>query len=230
MDQITLKEILKLHREYLRGDIHGKCANLRNANLSYANLRNADLSYANLRNANLSYANLRNADLTYANLSYADLRNANLRNANLSYANLRNANLSYADLSYANLSYANLRNADLSYADLSYANLRNANLRNADLSYADLSYARYSLITVFQINFGKLSEELTLELMRHDCECLKNGKKLFEKWSKENICPFSESARSFYFREDKKLWKYGKPRLRGFQLWKRLAEELKIKI
>ena len=92
-----LKEILRLHDLFLKGDtVNGK-----RADLSYANLRYANLRSANLSSANLSSANLRSADLSSANLRSADLSSANLRSANLSSANLRSANLSYADLSYA---------------------------------------------------------------------------------------------------------------------------------
>ncbi len=88
MDSKEIKEILRLHGLWLRGDKVGSYADLRSANLS-----NADLSYADLHYANLSYANL----------SYADLHSADLRSANLSNANLRSADLSNADLSNADL-------------------------------------------------------------------------------------------------------------------------------
>ncbi|OAS19283.1 pentapeptide repeat-containing protein [Paenibacillus oryzisoli] len=86
-----LKELLDLHRKWLRDDEGGQCANLSYANLSYANLSDANLSDANLSYANLSDANLSDANLSDANLSYANLSYANLSGANLSGANLRRA-------------------------------------------------------------------------------------------------------------------------------------------
>ena len=78
MDAQEIKEAIRLHELWIKGDESGVKANLSNANLEYANLEYANLRYANLSNANLEYANLR----------YANLRNANLRYANLSKANL----------------------------------------------------------------------------------------------------------------------------------------------
>jgi hypothetical protein len=80
----TIEALRTFGKEF---DLH--CADLRNADLSYADLRNADL---------------RNADLSYAYLRNADLRNADLRNADLSCADLRNADLRNADLSNIDVS------------------------------------------------------------------------------------------------------------------------------
>lgn len=93
-----LKEILKLHRDWLNNIEDGKRADLSDANLS-----DADLSYANLSGADLCGADLNNTDLSYANLSGANLGGADLNNTDL-----RGANLSYADLRGANLCGANL--------------------------------------------------------------------------------------------------------------------------
>ena len=41
MIQEEIQKALELHKLYLSGDVNGKRADLRNANLSYANLRNA---------------------------------------------------------------------------------------------------------------------------------------------------------------------------------------------
>ena len=83
-----IKETLRLHRMWWRGETGGSRANLSDANLSGAylsgaNLRGADLSGANLSGANLSGADLSGADLSGANLSGADLSGADLSGANL---------------------------------------------------------------------------------------------------------------------------------------------------
>ena len=126
-----LKEILRLHGRWLRGEDGGT-----RANLAGANLMRADLAYANLAYANLAYANLAYANLTRANLMGANLAGANLTRADLAGANLAGANLTRADLAYANLAYANLAYANLAYANLTYANLTGANLTYAYLADA----------------------------------------------------------------------------------------------
>lgn len=109
-----LKTILEKHRHWLAEDCAGweaMCADLNDANLSYANLSLADLHYADLNDADLSYADLSYADLSRADLNGADLSYANLRGANLSGANLKGANLSHAAMKEAILSYTYLRGA-----------------------------------------------------------------------------------------------------------------------
>ena len=61
MKQTELDQILKAHKQWLKGSSDGVRANLRYADLSYANLRYAILRYADLSYANLSGANLRDA-------------------------------------------------------------------------------------------------------------------------------------------------------------------------
>jgi uncharacterized protein YjbI with pentapeptide repeats len=108
---VTLEEILKLHKIWLRSYSNGKRANLRGENLQCANLERA-----NLRGANLRYANLERANLRYANLEGANLEGANLRDADLRDADLRYANLQCAKLRDANLEGANLRDANLDFS------------------------------------------------------------------------------------------------------------------
>ena len=107
MNENELKEILKLHNQWLK--------------TNGSEGQKADLSDADLWGADLSEANLMNANLMGADLSYAHLMNANLRSANLRYANLSEANLRNANLSEANLRNADLRNANLIGADLDFS-------------------------------------------------------------------------------------------------------------
>jgi hypothetical protein len=83
-----LKEILRLHAAYFRGEAEGRRANLGGANLRGADLYGADLRGADLYGADLRGANLGGADLRGANLGGADLRGANLYGADLRGANL----------------------------------------------------------------------------------------------------------------------------------------------
>ena len=167
------------------------------------------------------YANLSNANLSNANLSNADLFNANLFNANLS-----NANLSNADLSNANLSYADLSNADLSNASLSYANLFNANLSKANLFKAIYQISQL----LHNIQWGILSKDLTLELMRRDA-IICGGEKMQDWINNNNICPFNDNIkRDFYFNENKDIYISGKPQLNDLELFKALCKEKNITI
>ena len=56
---INLSEVLERHSAWLKGELGGVCANLRDANLGGANLERADLWGANLERADLWGANLR---------------------------------------------------------------------------------------------------------------------------------------------------------------------------
>jgi uncharacterized protein YjbI with pentapeptide repeats len=58
-----IKEVLKKHAKWLRGEEGGERANLLGADLRGADLWEADLLGANLEGANLEGANLEGADL-----------------------------------------------------------------------------------------------------------------------------------------------------------------------
>ena len=88
---MDLKEILRKHLMWLRGEDGGERADLCDADLCDADLCDADLCDANLCGANLRGADLRGADLRGANLRGADLFGASLCGANLCGANLRGA-------------------------------------------------------------------------------------------------------------------------------------------
>jgi len=199
--------------------------NLEGADLNRANLKETNLSKAYLMWADLSEVNLRGAYLSEANLMWADLSEVNLRGAYLSEANLM-----WADLSEVNLSEANLREAYLRGANLRRANLNGADLWKTNLNEVDLREANYSISIMNQIDWDELSDELTLELMRHDAEIC--GSKAMTNWVKGGKCPFSTGniQRLFYFNEKKELWKPGKPRLHNMELWKALCKEKGIKI
>jgi len=158
------------------------------------------------------------ANLWEANLREANLRGANLREADLREANLREANLWEADLRGANLRGANLREADLRGANLREANLREANL---NISHMLISNSVQTILTI--INWGELSDKLTLEMMRHDAESC--GIDAMTAWVEGGGCPFSNSVRDYQFQEKRELWIPGKPKLRGMKLLKALCKE-----
>lgn len=78
ISDIELKEVLRLHELWLKGDGTGL-----KANLNYTDLSDLDLYGVNLKCADLFGADLSGIDLRYADLVGADLRSANLSGANL---------------------------------------------------------------------------------------------------------------------------------------------------
>jgi len=221
MDGKELKEILANHKKWLNGN-KGQKADLSFADLSFADLSFADLSSANLSFADLSFADLRSANLGSADLSFADLRSADLRSANLRSANLGSANLSFADLRCADLRCADLRSADLSFADLSFANLS-----FADLSFANLEFYHFPSIRLLSsFPLGKLSDTLTLELMRRDAYAHPKPD-TFQMWAKGGECPYQDEERFWFFEENRNLWKAGKPQMRDSDLILAICKEKK---
>ena len=84
--KMDLKDILRLHNLWLKDNLEGKRADLRDADLSGANLSGADLRDADLNGADLRDANLSGADLNGANLRFANLRDADLKDAKSYYS------------------------------------------------------------------------------------------------------------------------------------------------
>jgi len=180
-------------------DVEKYCEWLKTGKGKKPDLRGADLRDADLRGADLQDADLQGADLQGANLQDADLRGADLRGADLQGADLQGANLQDADLPDADLQGANLRGADLRRADL-----RRAYLQDADLPAPSI---------ILLANWRELSDKTTIALMRLDCSACLNGKKRFDIWAHDGICPYNESKvqRVANFVEKKHLWKYGPP-------------------
>ncbi len=105
---VDIKETLRLHAMWRKGEEGGVRADLYEANLRGANLRGANLYGADLYEADLYEANLRGANLYGADLRGANLYGASLRGASLRGASLRGANLYEADLYGADLRGASL--------------------------------------------------------------------------------------------------------------------------
>ncbi len=232
MTKDELNEILENHKKWL-DEKGGQRAYLINIDLTRADLSGADLSGASLFRANLVEANLTSADLMEADLTEANLFGAKLPWTYLKWADLSSAKLAEADLMEADLSGANLASADLSGANLMGAYLSKANLIEADLSGVNLKGATYAVTAVLRINWGKLSDTLTLELMAHNAESC--GIKAMDKWAKGGTDPFKYSEPDFYFEGNKTLWRNASPaeripKLRGRTLLIALCEEKGIKL
>ena len=136
-------------------------------------------------------------------------------------ANLEDTNLYGAYLSGVNLSGVNLKGANLEGV-----NLEGANLKGAYLEDLLINNSVHTLLEI--IDWGELSDKLTLELMRHDAESC--GMKAMTKWADGDECPFKTTIRDFQFKEKEELWKKGEPKLRGMELLKTLAKEKGMKI
>lgn len=154
------------------------------------------------------------------NLSKGDLRDADLSGAKLSSADLSGANMKYADLSSANLSSADLRGAILSGANMEYAYLRGADIIGAKYQISNLLHS---------INWGELSDSLTLDLMIRDSIIC--GEDKMNLWSQGGSYPFNENIlRDFHFTEKIHLWVNvnGVPSYNDKELFKALCKENNI--
>jgi len=220
--------------ETMKKTINGKEYNIEpGTDLRRTNLRGANLKGANLTRSCLTRADLRGADLRDADLSSADLRaasiwDADLWNADLGYANLRGANLTRSCLTRANLRGANLMRSCLTGADLRGASLCGADLCGADLDSADLRGAFLPSPTmVLMAYWGKVSSNLTIELMRYDASCHPDPT-AFDRWaaSDDGPCPYDDVKiqRACYFDEQRILWSPG-PSKRPYDLMVEVIRE-----
>ena len=116
------------------------------------------------------------------------------------------------------LIFANLRSANLSGANLGGANLRSANLISA----------KYAIFVILRCAWYTCTDILTLEMMRWDA--ISCGTAAMNEWVKTGKCPFMTSEREFYFQENKKLWRPGKPKMNHRQLFEALCKEKEIKL
>jgi hypothetical protein len=95
---------------------------------------------------------------------------------------------------------------------------------------ADLRDAKHQLSNILHtVNWGELSDKLTLELMQRDA--LICGVDKMTAWANGGKCPFYKNIeRDFCFKEKKELWEEGKPQLNDLQLFVELCKEKNIKI
>ena len=218
-NRYTGKIILSGHYESIKDALEKNSS----TNFRYSNFRGSDFSYFDF-----SGSNFRGSDFSYSDFSDSDFSYSDLSGSNFRYSDFSGSNFSYSDLSGSNFSDSNFSYSDFSDSNFSGSNFSGSNFRYSDFSGSDLRYSRYSIIGVFQLNYHELSDKLTLELMRHNAEFC--GKEKMESWADGGDCPYAIMARDFIFNEKAKLWKSGKPKLRGLKLWKALAKEKEIKI
>ena len=108
--------------------------------------------------------------------------------------------------------------------DLEKAQSGDKNLRGADLRGA-----RYSVFSVLQSYLGELSDDLTTELMKWDAHATPTPSKFME-WKKGGECPAQKHLRIANFKEDRELFRQGKPTMTLWELWEAIAKELEVKI
>jgi hypothetical protein len=76
---------------------------------------------------------------------------------------------------------------------------------------------------------GKLSDKLTLELMRRDAYGHPHPEK-FNIWSNGGNCPYEDEERMWHFTENPALWRKGKPQLSDYELIVGICKEKAWKI
>ena len=168
-DGRNLKEVLELHKKWLKEEKGGEKVELSNEDLADVDLSNSDLRYIILEDVNLSEAKLEGANLIYANLSNVDLSTANLSDANLRRVNLEGVNLIYANLSDTNLRSVYLKDVDLTGANLNYANLTDAYLKDVDLIGADLRDANLIGANLIDANLTDIKYNHTTSFFSLQC-------------------------------------------------------------
>lgn len=200
-----------------------------------------DLSGTNLPKISLWQGHLDDVNFSDAVLSEAcfistRLRGTNFTDADLSKASFFRADLYGAVMSGANLSETNFIGATLSEANLSHANLTNATLKGATLSYADLTGAILvgahlsSPPMMLLADWGQVSDELCMLLMRYDAANHPNGVAAFSVWARDPTaweCPYTDQKiiRAANFRENAQLWNPNAPVLSAYELMVRLIRE-----
>lgn len=177
---------------------------------------------------NLQWANLQGICLQYADLQGANLYHINLKNANLYQPDLRDTNLQFSDLQNAIFYKANLQGANLSNSDLYCANLQCVILKNTNLQGVNLRNANFSLMNLLKVNWGHLSDDLTLECMRQDAVMI--GEDKMNEWVKGGKCPYNGRDRDLIFTPKKELWTPGYPKYNIGELIKALCEYKGIKL
>lgn len=205
-----LKKMIQDHKTWLHNRRAGK-----RLDISFYNLQDVDLSSSNLKFACFQHADLYNVDFTNANLCHA-----NFEGAYISQCNFTNTDLKRSTFSVSNIEESNFRGAALGMTSFV----------EAILFKVDLRRARYSVMSLLQSHWGLLPDNLTLELMRHDAEFI--GVEAIRKWANQpaSPCPYRDKGRDFFFFPDKRIWKPGKPKLRGIELLRELAKEKKIRL
>lgn len=126
-----LKEIVRLHELWLKGDKRGKRAVLKVNTIA----RKCDL-----RGVNLEKAVLRLCELRLSNFEGANLQEVDFSGSSLTGCNLINTNLIHANFHHAKLIEADLRNAVCRATDFGHAWLASADFRGADLHNAIITF------------------------------------------------------------------------------------------
>jgi uncharacterized protein YjbI with pentapeptide repeats len=145
MREEELKIVLAEHKKWLEDKSQGKCADLKNQDLSnMRHLEIIDFSYAHLEGANLSGSVMPKAIFIGAFLNGTDFRCSQLQLANFDMAHLVNARFDGTSLEYASFVKACLEKANFSTASLRRANLHNVKADGAIFEFADLIEANLS--------------------------------------------------------------------------------------
>ena len=161
-----------------------------------------------------SGADLIGSDLSGAKLTWATLTGANLRGASFSGSDLTGATLTGATLTGSTLIWTNFSGSYLSWATLIRANLIEATLTGSTLIGAEIKDVKWPSPTmVLLAAWGKVSDDLTRDLMRLEAACHPNPA-AFDRWvDGGGPCPYDDVnvQRAANFAERKECWKPGRP-------------------
>ena len=130
------------------------------------------------------------------------------------------AYLQGAYLRGADLQGAYLQGADLRGADFQGADLRGAYLRDAEIIFNKFP----SIKMLASIDLGKLSDGLSLELMRRDAAAHPYPER-FDIWANGGECPYQNEERFWIFDLKRDLWKPGKPEMTDVELIRAICKE-----
>jgi hypothetical protein len=78
--------------------------------------------------------------------------------------------------------------------------------------------------TLASIDLGKLSDVLSLELMRRDAAAHPFSER-FEVWAKGGDCPYQNEERFWIFNLKREVWEKGKPKMTDVELIKAICAE-----
>lgn len=164
------------------------------------------LSHGYFAQANFNVTVINKSKITYSKFIFADF--------SLSY--ISNSDLSGCDFNNSYFSGCRFENVKLDECKFLFSNLERSVLDNCSLIGAE-----YSISNMLKLYWGELSDNMTLELMRHEAEY--HGQYNKRKWLNDDI------PRNFHFKECRELWSPGLPQYRGKELLAKLFDEKGIK-
>ncbi|MHA2333212.1 MAG: pentapeptide repeat-containing protein [Candidatus Hodarchaeales archaeon] len=177
--------------------------------IQYLECSNIDLQKARFIRANFNQVNFCESTLVNTVFVHSTLCKISFTEANLAYADFLRTTIQRADFYGANLYKTTFFKTDLEGGSFIGANLYKTRFRHTNLKGVLLPSPSMVLLA----DWGKLSNETTLALMRLDAANHPEGEEIFNEWAEGGDCPYtaSYSDRMAIFQEDSTLWEPGPP-------------------